>query len=225
MTDKEFIEMTRLLDSLIKGADTLRVVFQTKEVEDKDSAIRTGGIFTTRVVATDKAKEHPDFKIRYSLLPDQEIKKLVDLIKGCDDWTSDKFKASEIYRMMRGFVSVTSGMPVGISGLFKDVRSLCRRPMEIIPEKYPNLYPEIIRAIKKSKYYKTAIDDGRITPPLTWTKTLTDLAFWIDKNIFEKKPAIYKVMGGRRNWTQFDCVFRIAGEPVTAKQLRKAITG
>ena len=66
MTDSEYMEMKRLLDSLTDGADTLRVVFQTKTVEDVNKSIRTGGEITTREIATDEAKSHPDFKIRYS---------------------------------------------------------------------------------------------------------------------------------------------------------------
>lgn len=227
MTDKEFIEMTRLLDVITKNVDTLRVVFQTKEVEDKDSAIRTGGIFTTRVVATDKAKEHPDFKIRYSLLPDQEIKKLVDLIKGCDDWTSDKFKASEIYRMMRGFVSVTSEMPVGISGLFKDVRSLCRRPMEIIPGAYPDLYPAFVRTLLNDGEYEKAKGFGQIIPPFTWTESIKELASWLDDSLLlANRNRIIKTKEGPKccnDWKSADCIFWKDGEPVTAKQLRTAI--
>ena len=209
MTYKEFIEMTRLLDSLIKGVDTLRDLFPGK--------------------VTDKVRSHPQFEARQYLLTmaENEVKDLVGLIIGCDDWTSDKFKASEIYRRMRAFVSATVEMPVGISGPFKKVRSSCEKPMEIIPGKYPDLYPPIIRVLLAEPFYQQAIDDGDITPPLTWNKKIIDLAFWIDTNIFVKKknPIIYKVFGSRRNWEQFDCVFRIAGEPVTSKQLRKAITG
>lgn len=209
MTDKAFIEMTRLLDSLTKGADTLRDLFPGK--------------------VTDEVRSNPQFKARWDLLTraENEVKDLVGLINGCEDWTTDKFKAGEIYRRMRAFVSATVGMPVGISGPFKKVRSSCEKPMEIIPGKYPDLYPPIIRVLLAEPFYQRAIDDGDITPPLTWNKKITDLAFWIDTNIFakKKKPIFYQVLGSRRNWEQFDCVFRIAGEPVTNKQLRKAISG
>ena len=106
--------MTRLLDSLIKGADTLRDLFPGK--------------------VTDDVRSHPQFKARWALLTraENEVQGLVGLINGCEDWTSDKFQASEIYRMMRGFVSATSGMPVGISYPFKKVRSFCEKPMAII---------------------------------------------------------------------------------------------
>lgn len=229
MTDKEFIEMSRLLESISKVAGTLRIVFETKTVKDEEESTRTGGIFTTRVVAKDKAKEHPDFKKRYSLLPDQEIKKLVDLIKGCDDWTSDKFKASEIYRMMRGFVSATSGMPVGISGLFKDVRSLCRRPMEIIPGAYPDLYPAFVRTLLNDGEYEKAKHFGQIIPPFTWTKSINELAIWLDETLLlANRNRIIKTKNGPKccnDWGMADCVFWHDGEPVTAKQLRTAIKG
>ena len=209
MTDKEFIEITRLLDSLIKGTCTLRDLFPGK--------------------VTDKVRSNPQFKARWALLTraENEVKDLVGLINGCEDWTSDKFKASEIYRMMLGFVSETSGMPVGISGLFKKVRSLCEKPMGIIPGRYPDLYPPIIRDLLADPYYQQSVDHGDITPPFTWNRSLKDLAVWIDNTIDLRKPAIDQVEGkdGRRNWMMVDGVFRIAGEPVTAKQLRSAIKG
>lgn len=209
MTDKEFIEMTRLLDSLIKGSDTLRDLFPGK--------------------VTDEVRSHPQFKARWALLTraEKEVEDLVGLINGCEDWTSDKFQASEIYRMMRGFVSATSGMPVGISYLFKKVRSLFEKPMAIIPGRFPDLYPPIIRDLLADPYYQQAVDHGDITPPFTWTHSLKELAVWIDNTIDLRKPAIDQVEGkeGRRNWMLVDGVFRIAGEPVTAKQLRTAIKG
>lgn len=157
---------------------------------------------------------------------DRDLETLASIINGCEDWTSDKFKAGEIYRRMRAFVSATVGMPVGISWPFKKVRSLCEKPMEMIPGRYPDLYPPIVRDLLAGPFYQPAIDDGRITPPFTWNRSIIDLAFWLDTNFFAR-PSPYKVEGkeARRNWMQFDCVFRIDGEPVTAKQLRTAIKG
>lgn len=227
MTDKEFIEMTRLLDSLIKGSDTLRVVFQTETVDDPDKAIRTGGEITTGEVATDKAKAHPYFGMKLFLLPDHDIKALVRIINECTDWTSDKFKASVVYQKMQSFISATSGMPKRISGIYKDVRSKCLELMDLIPGVYPDLYPKIIRDMLANPCYQQAVDDGHISPPFTWHLTIIDLAFWIDSNVFMRKPIIDQVEGkeSKRNWKSLDCVFRIAGEPVTAKQLRSAIKG
>lgn len=218
--------MMRLLDSLIKSADTLRVVFETKAVEDEERSTRTGGQFTTRDVATKKAKEHPLFKWRWPLLDqaEKEAGNLVGLINGCEDWTSNKFTASGIYRKMREFVSATSRMPEGISGPYKRVRSLCAMPIEIIPGTFPDLYPPIIRDMLAGPYYQQAIDEGDITPPFTWNKTIIDLAFWIDRTFFTK-PDYNVVKKDRRNWMQFDCIFCIDGEPVMAKQLRTAIKG
>lgn len=205
MTDKEFIEMTRLLDSLIKGADTLRDLFPGK--------------------VTDDVRSNPQFKARWALLTraEKEVEDLVGLINGCEDWTSDKFQASEIYRMMRGFVSATSRMPVGISYPFKKVRSLCEKPMAIIPGKYPDLYPPKVRELMDSPYYKDKIGK-EITPPFTWNGTLIGLATFINIAVDLRGPKIYQVDGKnpRRDWTPFDGVFRIDGTPVTSKQLRDA---
>lgn len=225
MTDSEYMEMSRLLDFLTDGADTLRVVFKTHKVDDPDMAIRTGGEITTREVATDQAKAHPDFSRKMFLLPDQEIKALVRIINECTDWTSDKFKASVVYQKMRSFISATSGMPKRISGMYKDVRSKCLELMDLIPGVFRDLYPPQIRELLADQYYQQAVDDGLISPPFTWNLTIIDLAFWIDSNVFQKKPAYGQVIGGKRNWMLFDCLFRIDGEPVTAKQLRTAIKG
>ena len=257
MTDSEYMEMKRLLDSLTDGADTLRVVFSRKEIkvadrmvlsikDEKEMEVRVAdalsqGITTphlqyyqrmleenpdaTTLVSSDKAKAHPDFKIRYSLLPDHDIKALVRIINECTDWTSDKFKASVVYQKMRSFISATSNMPKGISGIYKDVRSRCLELMDLIPGVFRDLYPPQIRELLADQYYQQAVDDGLISPPFTWNLTIIDLAFWIDSNVFQKKPAYGQVIGGKRNWMLFDCLFRIDGEPVTAKQLRTAIKG
>lgn len=213
MTDKEFIEMSRLLESLTKRAYTLRELFPGK-----------GKL-------TDEIKSHPLFVARWGLLTleEKEVKELIGIINGCEDWTSDKFKASEIYRMMRGFVSVTSGMPDGISGLFKDVRSLCRRPMEIIPEAYPDLYPAFVRTLLNDGEYEKAKDFGRIIPPFTWTESIKELAIWLDETLLlANRNRIIKTKNGPKccnDWGMADCVFWHDGEPVTAKQLRTAIKG
>ena len=209
MTDNEFIEMSRLLESLIKGSDTLRVLFPGE--------------------VTDKVRSHPLFKARWVLLDqaENEVKDLVGLINGCEDWTTDKFKASEIYRMMRGFVSVTSKMPVGISGLFKDVRSLCQRPMEIIPGAYPDLYPAFVRSLLNDGEYEKAKDFGQIIPPFNWTESIKALASWLDDSLLlANRNRIIKTKEGPKccnDWQSADCIFWKDGEPVTAEQLQNAI--
>ena len=99
--------------------------------------------------------------------------------------------------------------------------------MSIIPGRFPYIYPPIIRDLLADPYYQQAVDHGDITPPFTWNRSLKELAVWIDNTIDLRKPAIDQVEGkeGRRNWMLVDGVFRIAGEPVTAKQLRTAIKG
>lgn len=259
MTDSEYMEMKRLLDSLTDGANTLRVVFSREKIkvadrmvlsikDEKEMEVRVADALSqgitaphlqyyqrmleenpdaTTLVSSDKAKAHPDFKIRYSLLPDQDIIALVRIINECTDWTSDKFKASVVYQKMQSFISATSDMPKGISGMYKIARSKCLELMDLIPGVYPDLYPPIIRDLLTDPYYQQAVDHGDIIPPFTWTHSIKELAVWIDNTIDLRKPAIDQVEGkeGRRNWMLVDCVFRIAGEPVTAKQLRIAIKG
>ena len=243
MTDSNYLEMTRLLDSLTKGADTLRVICQTKEVEDKDKAICTVGvkttgcpfncedcitpakaIRTTRTVATDKAKAHPDFKRKYFLLPDNEINSLVGIINGCNDWTSDKFKATVLFQKMRSFISATSDMPKGVSGMYKMARSKCLELMDLIPGVYPDIYPPKVRELMSSSAYQQAVEDGDITPPFTWNGTHIGLATFINNTVDLRGPKLDQVSGKnpRRDWTSFDGVFRIDGIPVTSKQLREA---
>lgn len=205
MTDKEFIEMTRLFESLTKGADNLRDLFPGK--------------------VSEKVKSHPLFHARWALLEraEKEVKDLVDFINGCEDWTSDKFKASEIYRMMREFVLSTSDMPQNISWPFMYVRSFCEKPMAIIPGKYPDIYPPKVRELMDSPYYKEKIGK-EITPPFTWNGTRIGLATFINIAVDLRGPKIDQVDGKnpRRDWSPFDGVFLIDGTPVTSKQLREA---
>lgn len=209
MTDKEFIEMTRLFGSLTKGADTLRELFPGK--------------------VTDKVRSHPQFKARWGLLDmaDNEVKDLVGLIKGCDDWTSSEVKASEIYRMMREFLSATAKMPKGISGMFKRVRSLCETPMFLIADKFPSVYPPAIQAIMASEPYQYAVDKKRITRPLIWNESIKELAGWLDDFALVANPRRIIKKDGlnelENNWELVDCFFWVDGEPVTAKQLGGAI--
>ncbi len=210
MKDSEYIEMTRLFDSLIKRADTLRELFPGK-----------GKV-------TDKVKSLPLFKSRWWLLDlmEKDAGDLVGLINGCEDWTSNKFTASGIYRKMREFVSATSRMPEGISGPYKRVRSLCATPIEIIPGTFPDLYHPMIRALLAEEFYQIAVDDGRISPPFTWNGRISDLKNFLDENVVWQKPADYYNMTdktGHRKWEIFDCLFRKPnGDPITAKQLRDA---
>lgn len=141
MTDKAFIEMSSLLDSITELADTLRVVFETVTVVDLDTAIKTGGSIIFKEVSTDRAKAHPEYKHRRFMRFDRDLETLASIIKNCncDDWTTNKFKAGEIYRRMRAFVSATEEMPKGISWPFKKVRTLCETPMKLIPGTYPDL--------------------------------------------------------------------------------------
>ena len=146
MTDKEFIEMTRLLDSLTEGADTLRDLFPGK--------------------VTDEVRSNPHFKLRWGLLDqaEKEVKALVVLINECEDWTSNKFQASEILRRMCAFVSATSGMPKGISWPFKFIRSLCVKPMEMIPGRYPDLADLSARAGDECETIREP--SGKVTPSI-----------------------------------------------------------
>ena len=223
MTDSEFLEMSRLLDSLTKGADTLRVVFSKKTVEDK-------------VVTSDKAKNHPDFKVRSILLNEaqNDVKALVGLINGCNDWTSSQYKASVLYPKMRAFISATSNMPKGISGLYsfvsatsvkyENVRKKVLERIDLIRCSFPDVDP-FIRDLLVHPDYKKAVDYGQISPPFTWNDvTIKNLAVWLDETTLLSKPETMKVNGRTQNdWMLADCVFRFHGEPVTAEQLRNAM--
>lgn len=209
MTDKEFIEMTRLFGSLTKGADTLRELFPGK--------------------VTDKVRSHPQFEVRWWLLDmaDNEGKDLVGLINGCDDWTSSEVKASEIYRMMREFLSATAKMPKGISGMFKRVRSLCETPTHLILGEYPGIIPEMGKFLE-SESYQNAIIHKQITPPFTWNTSIKELAVVLDQSLVIASPfRILKKNDGSQSaenrWEVVDCVFWKNGEPITAKQLANAL--
>ena len=199
--------MSRLLDSLTKGADTLRDLFPGK--------------------VTEKVRSHPQFKVRWTLLTraENEINNLVGFINGCDDWTSDKFKSSEIFRMMFDFLSATSVMPKGISFPFQKVRSLCQERMRIIAGKSLDRHHPKIQELLDGQDYKDMVDSGDITPPFTWNGSIKELANWLDNAIDLRKPMIDQVDGKeeRRDWMIVDGVFLKDGKPVTAKQLGNAI--
>ena len=221
MSDKEYIEMSRLLESITQRANTLRYLFPGK-----------GKL-------TDEIKSHPQFIARWGLLTlvENEIKELVGLLKGCDDWTSDKIKASEIYRMMRELVSITYKMPIGI-GLFGTVQPLCEKRMEVITQQYPDLYPYIVRKILESKKYQDLVDRGKILKPFTWTgnnlKELADFILSIDdlhspNRVIGSEDGFFNDPDDKdntpqeyRNWKLVDRVFRWKGKLVTADQLSNA---
>ena len=209
MTDKEFIEMSRLLESLTKRSYTLRDLFPGK-----------GEL-------TDEIKSHPLFVARWGLhtLEEKEVKELIGIINGCEDWTSDKFKASEIYRMMLEFVSITSRMPVGV-GLFDEIQSLCEKRMEIIAGRHLGRIHPKVREMLSGQDYKDKVKDGDIIPPFTWTSSVKQLAIFLDNAIDLTIPKIDQVDGkeDRRDWSIVDSLFyNKDGQPVTAKQLSNAM--
>ena len=99
--------------------------------------------------------------------------------------------------------------------------------MRIIPGRYPDIYPPIIRDLLADSYYQIAVDRGDITPPFTWNRSIKELAVWLDETLLLRVAKIDQVEGkeDRRNWMLVDRIFLKDGKPVTAKQLRTAIKG
>lgn len=124
-----------------------------------------------------------------------------------------------LYDAMVAFVSATDTPVDGWGILYEETRKRCGAWMDQAVEWFPQLISAYARELLQSEYYKQAVDDGRITPPFTWNKSIKDLAVWLSTE------RMTKTIGRTSNndWKSVDGLFRINGEPVTAKQLRNAI--
>ena len=235
MTHTEYIELTELLRKLAGDADLLRIVFDKVEVPIDDPGDRriSDGI-TKKTVASDQAKQHPQFKARYFLLQraNQDVVRAVKIMNDCiDGWVeSNQARADQghpvtaddraLYEAMAGFMSATEKAIKGVGRQYIPLRSRCRSWMDQATGWFPELYPELIRRILNDDHYIKAVEDGRITSRFTWNGTIKELAVWIDDNCFVSDPLAFKVSGHRNEWSLLDCVFmKKDGTPITADQL------
>lgn len=240
MTHTEYIELTELLRKLAGDADLLRIVFDKVEVPIDDPGDRriSDGI-TKKTVASDQAKQHPQFKSRYFLLQraNQDVVRAVKIMNDCiDGWVeSNQARADQghpvtaddraLYEAMAGFMSATEKAIKGVGRQYIPLRSRCRSWMDQATGWFPELYPAHVQKLLTSKEYDLAVGDGLITPPLTLKKNIADLARFLVNYFFTLSPKDYDAGNdnGRNDWQKWDRVFmKEDGTPITAKQLKGA---
>lgn len=239
MRKEDYEQMKRLLDSLTKGAGTLREVFQKKEVKNEE----TGEI---TFVPTDEAKAHPMFSLRMPLMQDKLLDELSRLMTECD-WPSNKAQASELHSRMCSFISATPDMPKGI-GKYEEVRNKCNEWLEYMVCEYPELSPkhtqetipdkqdkrkengatqeekeQFINALLAHPSYQAEISkpDGLFSSPFTLkaSTTITRLARWLAHE--EIVPTIdSRELSPRYRWSIVDGVFTKNGQLISNNQLK-----
>lgn len=80
--------------------------------------------------------------------------------------------------------------------------------------------PAFVKPLLRSDAYRTAINDGRITPPRTWNGTIKDLAIWLFDSGLLSNPRPDNLTDKITRWQLADGTFLKDGNPVTARQLK-----
>ena len=152
MKHTEYIELTRALESLTKGADTLRLLFSKVEAPADPDTLEPGEP-TTRWVPTDQARQHPLFPHRWVMLgvAERTVEDTARLMDQCvDGWTDENQDRADrglkptadtrgLFQAMAGFMSATETPTRGIAGLYDKTRSRCRAWLDQANEWFPNL--------------------------------------------------------------------------------------
>ena len=150
MKHSEYTELTKALESLTKGADTLRVVFSTLEVPADPNTEEPGG--QTRV-PTDQAKGHQSFPVRFQLLgfAERTVEATARLMDKCvDRWTDTNQDRADhkldptadtvaLVKTMERFMSATDTPTMGIVPLYDPARTRCHAWIDQANEWFPNL--------------------------------------------------------------------------------------
>ena len=145
MTHTEYNELTGLLKKIAGDADILRAVFDKVEVRiDDPSDRRRVDEITKEKVASDQARQHTRFKMRYIDLrrTENDVKRAVDVMNKCvDGWSeSNQARADQaktvtaddraLYEAMSSFISATENPIEGVGGVYSPLRSRCRSWMD-----------------------------------------------------------------------------------------------
>ena len=152
MKHSEYVNLSRALESLTKGSDTLRALFSKVEAP-ADPATLEPGEPTTRWVPTDQARQHPLFPFRFKLLDmaTRTVEETARTMDGCwDRWTdTNQARADQgleptadtrgLVQAMAGFMSATDTPTRGIAGLYDPTRSRCRAWMDQATTWFPDL--------------------------------------------------------------------------------------
>lgn len=131
-----------------------------------------------------------------------------------------------LYDAMVAFMSATATPVDGWGVLYEDTRTRCRAWMDQAVEWFPELYPQFVRDLLDSDYYKQAVKGGYITPPFIWNDSIRQLAFWLENSEMLSQPKYRTVKGRTQNdWSLVDGLFQVDGKRVTAEQLRNGRKG
>ena len=173
MKASEYKRLKRLLESLTDGADTLRAVFAKAPIailEPDTVPGRTGKpdhvVFGNRHIAAKEARQHPDFKQRYTLLDQAE--RMVDEAAAIMEECVDEFVSEDrggnaviaareraLYPVLIHFLDATATPIQGAAGLYEEnkvrditscrpilrrgLRPQCREWADMLTTWFPNI--------------------------------------------------------------------------------------
>lgn len=150
MTQTQYKRLKRLLESLTDGADTLRAVFAKAPIAilEPDTVPGRNGkpdhvVFGNRHIAAKEARQHPDFKQRYTLL--EQAERMADEAAAIMEECVDEFVSEDrggnaviaareraLYPVLIHFLDATATTIQSAAGLYEEnkVRDITsRRPI------------------------------------------------------------------------------------------------
>ena len=150
----KYQRLTRLLDSLTDGVDTLRAVFEKHPVE-APAGDHPGGQ-RCKPMPTDQARQHPEFPNRYLLLndADQAVTESARLMDKCGDEIESDSKARHdqgmtatdeiraLYDSVTRFLDATDTPIDGADTLYNKTRDRCRALVNKLVTWFPDLNPD-----------------------------------------------------------------------------------
>ena len=233
MNHSQYIELTSLLQGFTGNAKTLRLLFSKVEIPADPDTLEPGQP-STKFVPTDQAKQHIGFPFRYRMLDNEEtaVRETLILMDGTvDGWVASNQERADknsgptaderkLYSAMSDFMVATETPVDGARILYSQIREKVQAWMDQAVEWFPQLYPQVVRDLLESEYYKHAVGAGWITPRFTWNKkSIKDLAMWLAN----RKKTNSLDSSGNNDWVSFDRLFWIDGKRITSKQLGNAI--
>ena len=230
MTDREYLDLTKRLDSFTESAADLRDVWSGKK---KENIIRAGGEVIQDethhrefIILSDGSMLMPKGLIRLNL--SNAIQRTVKLMDGYDGYSSYRL-APTLYQKMDKFVSETSDLPEDLVRLFAPLHARCREVMALLkPSQKAETRADVkrkeiekfVKRLKESEAFAKAKKDGWIDDQLVWTQGLNLLAGWLyDNRIIE---VIWTEKIERPQWQFADGVFTHKGKKVTRTALKYA---
>jgi hypothetical protein len=230
MTDREYLDLTKRLDSFTESAADLRDVWSGKK---KENIIRAGGEVIQDethhyefIILSDGSMLMPKELIRLNL--SNAIHQTVKPMDGCDDFSSYRL-APTLYQKMDKFVSVTSDLQEDLNKLFSPLQDRCLEIMALLkPSKKAETRADnkkkatdrFVKELMGSEAFANAKKDGWIDDQLNWTQSLDLLAAWLYKYLLI--PVTNDEFNEEAQWFVADHVFTNNGKDVTKDMLAQA---